>query len=299
MTPKTALRSLVKRGTMAVRLDGVGEPGSVVISAVTRQQAGVFFETVALGTQRIRGVAQPVELFRVVKEAASRNRVELVDPGNLTPLIGRDTELSVLKDRSAQTIEDMGQVVLLIGDAGLGKSRLIREIREHINTVETDGKEPAVIEFRCAQHQQSAGFLPVIEYLSKLFNLDQHPNDSDRLKLLSAYLTDLGLADAENIVLLAGLLSIALDGRHAPLNVSPQRQKELTEDLLRKWLRALSRQRATLLVVEDLHWIDPSTLDFIKSHVEDFEQARLLTILTFRPEFQTPWRVSRTRPRSR
>lgn len=275
--------------TMAVRLDGIAEPGSVVVSAATHHQAGLFFETVSLGAQRVRGIPQPVELFRVIKAAASRNRVELVDPGNLTPLVGRDTELSVLKDRWEQAIEELGQVVLLIGDAGLGKSRLIREIREHITATRLED-EPAVIEFRCSQYHQSTGFFPAVEYLTRLLDLERIPTSSDRLKVIEHYLSELGLGSPVEVTLLASLLSVPMDDRYPPLGVTPQRQKEMTDDFLRKWLRELSRRRPTLFIIEDLHWVDPTTLDLIKGHVENFEVGRLLTILTFRPEFQTPWR---------
>jgi class 3 adenylate cyclase/tetratricopeptide (TPR) repeat protein/predicted Ser/Thr protein kinase len=274
--------------TTAVRLDGVLEPGSVLITAATRQRVQLYFETESLGAQRVRGLPQPVELFRVVKEAASRNRVELVDPGNLTPLIGRDTELGVLKDRWEQALDGLGQVVLLFGDAGLGKSRLIREIRGHV--ADGDGDEPAVIEWRCSQYHQNAGFFPAVEYLSRLLDLDRQAPDADRFAAVGRYLRELGLGSPENVLLLAGLLSVTPDAGQPPLNLSPQRQKELTEALLRDWLRALATRRPTLFIVEDLHWIDPTTQEFIKGHVEDFGASRLLTILTCRPEYQTPWR---------
>lgn len=274
--------------TTAVRLDAIAEPGSVVISATTQQRVGLFFETASLGQQRIRGLPQPIELYRVIKEAASRNRIDLVDPGNLTPLIGRDTELSILKDRWEQALEQLGQVVLLIGDAGLGKSRLIREIREHIATAA--GDEPALIEFRCSQYHQSTGLFPAVEYLARLLDLERHPEGNDRLRIIERYLGELGLGSPQNLALFAAFLSIPLSGDYPPLQTTPQRQKEMTIELLRNWLRSLSKLRPTLFIVEDLHWVDPTTLELISGHVEDFEAGRLLTILTFRPEFQTPWR---------
>ena len=112
----------------ASRMSAISESGTIVISAATHQRVALYFECESLGPQRVRGIAKPVELFEVKKEAASRNRVELVDPGNLTPLVGRNTELTILKDRWEQAVDELGQIVLLIGDAGLGKSRLIREL---------------------------------------------------------------------------------------------------------------------------------------------------------------------------
>lgn len=272
----------------ATRLNAMAEPGDILISAATHQRVALYFECESLGVQRVRGISQPIELFKVTREAASRNRVELVDPGNLTPLIGRDTELAVLKDRWEQAAEELGQVVLLIGDAGLGKSRLIREIREHIaNTAEDD--DPAIVEFRCSQYHSDAAFFPAIEYLSRLFDFEHITAAADRLASIERYLEELRLVSPANVSLMAGLLSVEMDGRYPDLDLAPQRRKELTEDLLRNWLRSLSKHRPVVFIVEDLHWIDPTTMDFVKEHVEDFEIGKLLTILTFRPEFQTPW----------
>jgi serine/threonine protein kinase len=156
----------------ALRLSGIVEPGTVVISTATHQRVSLYFECESLGTQRVRGIAQPVELFKVNKEAASRNRVELVDPGNLSPLVGRDTELSILKDRWEQAQDGLGQTVLMIGDAGLGKSRLIRELREYVIGADTEGA--SVIEWRCAQHQQGTSFFPVVDFLTRLFDFENH-----------------------------------------------------------------------------------------------------------------------------
>ena len=273
----------------ALRLSGIVEPGTVVVSAATHLRVALYFECESLGAQRVRGISQPVELFKVLKEAASRNRVELVDPGNLSPLVGRDTELSILKDRWEQAQDGLGQVVLLIGDAGLGKSRLIRELREHVIGSDTEGA--AVIEWRCAQHQQGTSYFPVVEFLTRLFDFENH-SAADRLKTVVRYLRDWKLESTENVSLLCGLLGVATDDRFPALVLSPQKVKERTELLLLSWLKQMVEISPVLFIVEDLHWLDPSTLQLLEKYVLEFEAGRMLSLLTFRPEFQTPWKSS-------
>lgn len=272
---------------MAVRLNAVAEPGTIVISAGTHQRVTLFFECESLGPQRVRGVSQSVEVFKVVKEAASRNRVELVDPGNLTPLVGRDTELTILKDRWEQALEELGQIVLLIGDAGLGKSRLIRELREHV--IREDSEGAAVIELRCSQYHQNTGFFPVVEFLARLLVFENQAV-GERLECVVRYLRELKLDSPENVALFCGMLSVPTDARFPPLALSPQKLKEKTEELLLNWLKHLVQISPVLFIVEDLHWVDPSTLELLERHVAQFESGRVLSLLTFRPEFETPWK---------
>ena len=271
----------------AMRLNGIVEPGDIVISAATHQRVAVYFECESLGPQRVRGVSQPVELFKVIKEVASRNRVELVDPGNLSPLVGRDTELSILKDRWEQALDGLGQIVLLIGDAGLGKSRLIRELREHVNKENLE--DAAVIEWRCSQHQQGTSLFPVVEFLSRLMDFE-NLSTSERLEIVLRYLREWKLDSAESVSLMCGLLNVPTDDRFPPLAWSPQKMKERTERLLLQWLQQLVRVSPVLFIVEDLHWLDPSTLELLEKYVLEFQTGRMLSLLTFRPEFETPWK---------
>ena len=272
---------------MAVRLNTIAEPGSIVISAATHQRVALYFVCESLGAQRVRGMAQPVELFKVTKEAASRNRVELADPGNLTPLVGRDTELTILKDRWEQTLDELGQIVLLIGDAGLGKSRLIRELREHV--IREDSEGAAVIELRCSQYHQGTSFFPIVEFFTRLLDFESH-SAAERLEIVVRYLRELKIESAENVSLLCGILNVPTDVRFPALALSPQKLKERTEELLLRWLKQLVEVSPVLFIVEDLHWLDPSTLELLEKYVSEFESGRVLSLLTFRPEFETPWK---------
>ena len=272
----------------ATRLNTVVMPGTIAISTATHQRVALYFECESLGTQRVRGIVQPVELFKVTKEAASRNRVELVDPGNLTPLIGRNTELTVLKDRWEQALDGLGQIVLLIGEAGLGKSRLIRELREHVTQDATD-EQTTVIELRCSQYHLSSGFFPAVEFLSRLLGFEGRES-SERLERVQQYLQELQFDVADNVALFAHLLGVPADERFPMPALAPAKLKERTENLLLGWLRQLVARGTVLFIVEDLHWVDPSTLSLIERHVAEFESGRVLSLLTFRPEFETPWK---------
>ncbi len=272
---------------MTTRLHAVTEAGTIVISPATHQRVALFFECESLGAQRVRGLAQPVELFKVIKEAASRNRVELVDPGNLTPLVGRDTELTILKDRWEQALDELGQIVLLVGDAGLGKSRLIRELREHV--IREDSEGAAVIELRCSQYHQNAPYFPLVEFLSQLLRFEHH-SPVERLEIVLRYLRELKLENDDNVALFCKMLGVATDSRFPSLNLPPAKLKERTEELLLLWLKQLIVVSPVLFIVEDLHWVDPSTVGLVERHVEQFEIDRALTLLTFRPEFEPPWK---------
>lgn len=269
------------------RLLSLLDAGSVVVTESVHQLSRLYFEQENLGETKARGLAKPVTLYRVVREApVTMNRVELVDPGNLTPLIGRDTELAILRDRWEQAIEGMGQIVLLIGEAGLGKSRLIREIREH---VAADGGDPDIVELRCSQHHQSAGLYPLIEHLTQLLKLDDCPTDEARVTSIERYLDKLRLRTDQNVALLASLLGVA--PQFAPrLELPPQRTREHLCQLAIDILRQRSEQRPMLFIVEDLHWVDPTLLELLADYVAAFDQHRALSIFTFRPEFETPWR---------
>lgn len=281
------------RGT-ALRLDAVSDPGSIVVTKTTQERTEAQFEWESLGETRVRGLAQPVELFKVTGEVDLRSRVDLVDPGNLTPLIGRDTEMAILRDRWEQTLDELGQVVVLIGDAGLGKSRLIREIRNHVRQ---DEDEPAtVIEMRCADYQSSNAFYPITQYLQRMLKFDEVTDSRMRAARAEQSLKDLGLHSDTNLSLLQSLLSVELTGSDgepiAAPGLSPQLLKEKTLEFLLKWLHGLAEQQPLLFIVEDLHWADASTLELLTEHVTKFSAGQMMTLLTFRPEFQTPWSSS-------
>ena len=275
--------------TTAQRAHSIVEPGTICVTASTHKRVSLYFETTPLGKLRVRGLAQPVELFRVEREANSRNRVDLLDPGNLSPLVGRDTELAILKGRWEQAIEGLGQIVLLVGEAGLGKSRLIRELREHV--CQDESQSSAILEFRCSEYHASTGLFPIAEAWTRLLDWEK-TELSGRWDKLDAYLKSLKITGANSTAILGNWLGLSADNRFAIPDITPQKIKERTMDLLIEWLERLSEQAPVLIVFEDLHWIDPSSLEFLSKHVNQNQMSTVLTLLTFRPQFEIPWKNS-------
>ena len=273
---------------VASRLEALTEPDQVLISEATHRLAQGFFVCESRGDHEIKGLAEPLRVFEVLEESAMRSRVELVDPANLTPLIGREMELGIIKDRWEHAEEGMGQVVLLIGDAGLGKSRLVREIKEHLAGSDVNSPPP-VIEWRCSAYHSGSSLFPATDFFQRLLGFARSDSPQDRLDKLVRHLREFKLDEPEQLALFASLLSVPPDERCAPIELSPIRQKERTQALLLEWLREYSSEQPVLFILEDLHWVDPSTLEFLGSHLEQGLNDRVLTLLSCRPEFRTPW----------
>ena len=281
------------------QLDTVADPNSVIISRDTYQLVQRYFECESLGQKRFKG--GPQEVYLVKAERAASSRVDLAEPDSLTPLIGRDREVGLLQERWEQAAEGMGQVVLLIGDAGLGKSRLVHTLKEHVLPGITHGSQhqsaalehdsnATIIEWRCsAQHHGSALFPPT-ECFERILGFERRDSAKERLDKLVSHLAELNLDGDPEIALLASMLSIPLEGRFPPLEINPQLQKEKTFELLWDWLREQAADRPVLFILEDLHWLDPTTLEFIEQIVAKGANDPILILLTFRPEFVTPWK---------
>jgi predicted ATPase len=269
---------------LAARLQGLATPDTVLISAATFQLVQGYFTSEDLGVHTLRGVAAPVHVYRMLSERRVQSRLEAVAPSQLTPLVGRDEEVALLHRRWAQAQTGLGQVVLLSGEAGIGKSRLVQVLKDHV------AHEPhARIEWRGSAYHQQSALYPVIDQLHRL--LRWHPDEppSERLHTLEAVLATSGVALAEAVPLLAALLSLPLSASYPPLTLPPQRQRQHTFTTLLAWLHAEARRWPVLVIVEDLHWVDPSTLELLSLLVDQSAQARLCLVLTARPEFHPPW----------
>ncbi len=286
--------------TVATRLGDAASPNSVIATQITRKLVQGFFVCTSLGSHAIKGASGPLELFRVVRESQVNSRIEVSEAIGLTPLTGRDVELGVLRDRWEKAQGGMGQVVILIGDAGLGKSRLIRELRASVcrSDVQLSGQTSGVksgvigplIEWRCSPYFQNTGLYAATEYFTKLLGFGRDDSPEERLDKLVKHLDQLHLADRQKVSLWAALLSIPLDRRYPPLDVGPQRLREMTQDVLLDWLRACSARQPLLFIVEDLHWSDPTTLELLELLVQEGAREPLLAVFTFRPEIVTPWK---------
>ncbi len=281
--------SIIGKVLKAVQqLEGVGEPDTVVISGDSHRLVQGYFECESLGMRRLRGVSGESEVFRVLRERDVSSRVDVVAPAELTPLVGRDREVGLLQERWEQAEEGMGQVVLLIGEAGLGKSRLVQVLRSHVREQSTGGVDP-VVEWHCAPQHTDSSLHPVIDYFERLLEFGRQDTAAQKLDALVTHLRSVNLDGAEEVALFGSLLSIPLGGRYPELHLSPQQQKERTLELLLDWLRECSYRTPVLFIVEDLHWVDPTALEFIQALVDEGLNDRILSLFTFRPEFETPW----------
>jgi TOMM system kinase/cyclase fusion protein len=271
------------------RLDSVARPDAVVISQTTYRLVQGFFLCESLGNTAIKGVPRPLEFFKVVRASDVQSRIDVAGATGLTPLIGRDREVGLLQDRWEQAVEGMGQVVLLIGEAGLGKSRLIHVIKEHVRAQAAAEAKP-IVEWRCTPHHQNSSLYPVIDFFERTLRFERDDAPEQKFAKLQAQMERLGLANDDVLPYLASLLSLPLGERYPEFQLAPARLKEKTLDALMECLRVLGIQQPFLFIIEDLHWVDPSTLELLAMHVESGLNDRILTVMTFRPEFETPWK---------
>jgi len=275
---------------IAARLQEIAEPNTVVISAATQRLVQGFFVCQDLGPQALKGVSAPLEVYRVFDESGVRSRLEVAATTGLTPLVGREEEVGLLLQRWEQVKEGIGQVVLLSGEPGIGKSRLVQVLRERVA-----GGAQAWLECRCSPYYQNTALYPLIDLLQRVLRFKREESPEEKLRKLEAALEDsltVRQSDGLNEVvpLFASLLSLPLpEGRYPPLTLTPQRQKQKTLEALLAWLLAEAARQPLPFVVEDLHWADPSTLEFLGLLVDQVPTARILTVLAFRPEFTLPW----------
>jgi class 3 adenylate cyclase/predicted ATPase len=269
---------------LAARLQGLAAPNTVVISASTARLVQGYFTCQDHGTHTVKGIDTPVHVYQVVGESATQSRLEAAEATGLTPLVGREAEVTLLRERWAQSTEGLGQVVLLSGEAGIGKSRLVRVLTEQVVPAHTP--RPT---WRCSPYHTHSALYPIIEHLHRLLHWHRDTTPDARLATLEQAVQTARLPLAEVVPLLAALLALPVPAHYPPLTLSPQRQKQQTLEALVAWLLADAAQQPVLAIWEDLHWADPSTLELLALLLGQVPTARLLLVLTCRPEFQPPW----------
>jgi predicted ATPase/DNA-binding SARP family transcriptional activator len=269
---------------LAIQLRHCVAHNEIAISLQTRTITSEYFEYLALGVQSLPGIARPVEIFRVTRESGARTRLDAA--AHLTPLTGRQSEIAMLAALWEETRQGMRHVVLVQGEAGIGKSRLLLALKERLaDQVHT------VRELRGFPEFSQSPFYPLIVMLENIFNF--MPADTPEFKfskLAQHLVAEYPATSAEATPLLARLLTLPLDRHYPAQNYSPQKQKEQTIAILLTLLQTLAVQQPVLIIIEDLHWLDPSTLELLTLFIDQAVASPVLAILTARPEFIPTWK---------
>ena len=267
------------------RIEGLAAPDTIAVSASTYRLIQGYFECQDLGAQTLRGVAEPLHVYRVLQDSGARGRLDVAVTRGLTPLVGRESEVSLLQERWEHAKSGQGQVILLTGDAGIGKSRLVQMLKDHVAN-----ESHVRWECRSAEYSQNTALFPLTDFFQRLLQFHTEDTSDEKLGKLEQALRQFRLPIEESVQLFAPLLSLPIpEDRYPPLNLSPQRQRQKTLESLVAILLELAERQPVLFIIEDLHWTDPSTLELLNLVLDQTPTASLLVLLTCRPHFQPAW----------
>jgi class 3 adenylate cyclase/predicted ATPase len=269
---------------IAARLQALAEPNTVVIGAATQRLVDGLFNCDDLGPQQLRGISNPVVAYRVREESDAASRFDAWESRGITPLVGREEEVGLLVKRWQQAKDGEGQVVLVSGEAGIGKSRIVRGLQE---SLESELRNRVL--YFCSPYHRNSAFYPVIGQLERGLRFTKDDSVEQKLDKVEAVLGDFNLSVTEFAPVLGSLLSLSTERRYGPPRFSPEELKQKTHEIISSTIQAMAEKDPVLMVVEDAHWIDPSTLELISLLVERLRLARILLFVTFRPEFESPW----------
>ena len=278
-------RSIVgETPNLAARLQGIAEPNTVVIAEGTRKLLGTLFELESLVPKGLKGIDGPVRAWAALRASPVESRFEALHAAGLTALVGREEEIELLLRRWSRARTGEGQVVLLSGEAGIGKSRLTAVLLERLAT------EPHTrLRYFCSPQHLDSALYPIIGQMERAAGLVHEDPSKARLDKLDALLAQTS-TPIEDIALFAELLSLANDGRYPSLDaLTSELRRERTLQALISQTEALARQNPALMIFEDAHWADPTSLEVFGRIVDRITTLRLLLIVTFRPDFEPPW----------
>jgi predicted ATPase len=271
---------------VAARIQGLATPNTLVISDATSRLVQGYFACQDMGAQTLRGVAQPLHVYQVLGESGVQNRLDIVSTRGLTPLVGRESEVTLLLERWEQAKTGHGHVVLLTGDAGIGKSRLVQVLKEDI------ANQPHTCwECRSLSYFENTGLFPLTDLFQRLLRFQAEDTPDEKFgKLEHALSQYTRLPLEESVQLFAPLFSLSIpEHQYPPLNLSPQRQRQKTLEALVAVLLELAEHQPVLFILEDLHWTDPTTLEWLNLLIDQAPTASLLVLLTCRHHFQPAW----------
>jgi class 3 adenylate cyclase/predicted ATPase len=270
---------------IAARIQNLTAPDTVVISEATLHLVQGYFTCYALGPQSFRGVPTAVHVHQVLRESEMQSRLDAATTRGLTPLVGREAEVALLRKRWAQVQDGQGHCVLLSGEAGIGKSRLVQVVKDHI------ADTPHIrLECRCSPYYKNTALYPLIDLVERVLHFQRDEPPNAKLEKLERALSQYRLTLHETVPLFAALLSLPLpDVRYAPLPLTSERQKQKTLEALLAIVLELAERHPVLFILEDVHWVDPSTLEFLNLLLTQGPTAAILTVVIYRPEFQPPW----------
>ena len=268
---------------LAARLQGIAEPNMVVIAEGTRKLLGNLFELQDLGERGLKGITGPVRAWAALRPALVEGRFEAMHASGLTDLVGREEEFDLLLRRWSKAKTGQGQVVLLSGEAGIGKSRLTAALLERLAT------EPHTrLRYFCSPQHTDSAFYPIISQMQRAAGLAHDDNAKAKLDKLNALLAQTSTS-RQDAALFAEMLSLPNDGRHPVLELAPEQRRQKTLEALSRQAETLARSSPVLMIFEDAHWADPTSLEAFGRTVDRTTTLPALLIVTFRPEFEAPW----------
>jgi class 3 adenylate cyclase len=268
---------------LAARLQGIAAPNTVVIAEGARRLLGSFFELEDLGPKNLKGIAGPVGAWVVLRAASVESRFEALHATGLTALVGREEESELLLRRWARAKSGEGQVVLIAGEAGIGKSRLIAALMQGLG-----GQPHKRLRYFCSPQRTDSALYPIIGQMERVSGLAHDDTPQARLDKLDAVLAQTATS-VEEAPLFADMLSLPNDGRYSTVDMTSEQRRQRTLEALTAQLVGLANQLPVLMIFEDVHWIDPTSLEALGRIVNRIKTLPALLIMTFRPEFNAPW----------
>ena len=267
----------------AARLQALASPGSVVISDSTRRLVAGSFALRDLGLQSLKGLAEPVYAWHALSEGKAESRFEAATQGRFAPMVGRELEFAVVLHAWQRACSGRGQVVLLCGEPGIGKSRILQALREQLF-----GEGISPWQFQCSSYFANSALLPVIDHFERALKFERPDTAETKLEKLANLLGGLGRPDLDTS-LIGRLLSLPSEARYGVLAMTPQKQKEETIRALNDVIEAAAIRQPLLILFEDLHWADPTTLELLEALLDRLERLPVLLLATYRPEFKSQW----------